>query len=118
MNLRIKAKVLFYFIKYRLHQEVEENEIETAKTSSSSEEWSLTETSTLLFYMDHMCMPRSSFLASLEQSVPDLFEELKYARHLLGVNITDSAHDPFQREKLIPFLKNVTHSISSFNHCK
>jgi hypothetical protein len=62
-----------------------------------------------------MCMPKNSFLSSLEQSLPDnIFERLRYDRHLLGVKLTDSAHEPFQREKLIPFLKNVTHSISKF----
>jgi hypothetical protein len=85
------------------------------KNPPSSEEWSLPETSTLLFYMHHMCMPRNSFLASLEQSAPDdIFEELRYRRHLIGVNITDSTREAFQREKLIPFLKNVTHSSSMF----
>jgi flagellar biosynthesis regulator FlbT len=33
--------------------------------------------------------------------------------YIIGVNITDSAREAFQREKLIPFLKNVTHSISN-----
>jgi hypothetical protein len=95
-----------------LHQQPTEDQEENVRNTPSSDDWSLAETSTLLFYMDHMCMPRNSFLASLEQSAPDnIFEELKYEQHLFGVNITDSAHEPFQREKLIPFLKNVTHSI-------
>jgi hypothetical protein len=95
-----------------LHLQLTDDQEENVRNTPSLGDWSLAETSTLLFYMDHMCRPRNSFLAFLEQSAPDnIFEELKYEKHLFDVNITDSAHDPFQREKLIPFLKNITHSI-------
>jgi hypothetical protein len=96
----------------RLHNQAEFIRSKNIAATSSSDNWSLKESSTLLYYLDHMCRPRNSFVAQLEDSAHEnLHEMFTYRRHLLGVNITDSANEPFQREKLIPFLKNVTHSI-------
>jgi hypothetical protein len=83
---------------------------EDAVTNSSTTQgqWNVTEASTLLHYMEHICEPRADLSATFPSFAHDLtFGVIQYDRNLHGQNITDDTTDNLQDRKLRSFLKNV-----------
>jgi hypothetical protein len=77
-------------------------------TSSTPEQWNITEASTLLHYMDHICKPRADMSSSFPCRAQEPFLGTRdYQRQLKGEIITDDMKTHFQKRKLLRFLKKV-----------
>jgi hypothetical protein len=74
----------------------------------TSEQWNITEASTLLYYMDHICEPRADMSSLLKRRAQEQFLGGRdYQRQLEGKIITDDMKTHFQKRKLLRFLKKV-----------
>jgi hypothetical protein len=77
-------------------------------------QWNVTEASTLLHYMDHVCTPRADMSAVFADLAPDdPFGGINYQRQLKGEYIADGSYN-LENKKLFRFLKNVILLILSF----
>jgi hypothetical protein len=83
------------------------DEIVGSSNTSMKQQWNVTEASTLLHYMDHVCTPRADMSAVFKDLKPENpFEGINYQRQLKGKYIADGSYN-LENEKLIRFLKNV-----------
>jgi uncharacterized damage-inducible protein DinB len=81
-------------------------------TSLTTEPWNITEASTLLHFMDHICKPRAEMSALFEKLKKDSpFTTRDYLRELEGKIIKDDMKSHFQKRKLLRFLKKVRYKI-------
>jgi hypothetical protein len=68
----------------------------------------MTEASTLLHYMDHICKPRADMSSLFKRRAQESFVDKRdYRRQLKGEIITDDMKTHFQKRKLLRFLKKV-----------
>jgi hypothetical protein len=71
------------------------------------QQWNVTEASTLLHYMDHVCAPRADMSAVFKELAPENpFRGINHPRQLRDKYIADGSYN-LENEKLIHFLKNV-----------
>jgi hypothetical protein len=85
------------------------DEIVGSSTSNTimKQQWNVTEASTLLHYMDHVCTPRADMSAVFKDLKPENpFEGINYQRQLKGKYIADGSYN-LENRKLFRFLKNV-----------
>jgi hypothetical protein len=83
---------------------------EETSSNDFSEQWNETEISTLMYYMEHICQPQTSFAENIGDSI---YHNYRYQLALERIEVTDDACSNYQRTKLIPFLRKVHFTLNN-----
>jgi hypothetical protein len=93
-----------------LEQEERNNlvQVNASLTTNSSKAWSVVDSSTLLYLLDHICEPQTGLrqvFRKFQRISP--FESEEYEKELVGVSLRDGIQEDLLQEKLAREIQQV-----------